>query len=111
MVGPGARGHCTARHDLACMRKALARIYCHYHGFAIWSDQQYMLLQAEACRTGQLYVVNILSAQGSVLSEVAFNSETGCMGANTVKVGLRPIYYSIAGYPQILFALHAFQAP
>ena len=42
--------------------------------------------QAEACRTGTLYVVNIVSAQGSVLSEVAFNSETGCLGANTVKV-------------------------
>jgi hypothetical protein len=45
------------------------------------------ILQVEACKTEQLYVVNVLSAQGSVLSEVAFNSETGCMGANTVKVG------------------------
>lgn len=44
------------------------------------------ILQAEACRTGTLYVVNVVSAQGSVLSEVAFNSETGCLGANTVQV-------------------------
>ncbi len=43
-------------------------------------------LQAEACKTGTLYVVNIISAQGNVLSEVAFNSQTGCLGANTVKV-------------------------
>ena len=46
------------------------------------------ILQAEACKTGTLYVVNVISAQGSVLSEVAFNSETGCLGANTVQVRL-----------------------
>ena len=46
-------------------------------------------------------MVNILSAQGSVLSEVAFNSETGCMGANTVKVGLRPLCDNPAGYPEV----------
>ena len=45
-----------------------------------------MCAQAEACRVGQLYVVNIVSAQRTVLSEVVFNSDTGCMGANTVKV-------------------------
>ena len=45
-----------------------------------------MCTQAEACRVGQLYVVNIVSAQRNVLSEVVFNSDTGCMGANTVKV-------------------------
>ena len=46
----------------------------------------YLCAQAEACRVGQLYVVNIVSAQRNVLSEVVFNSDTGCMGANTVKV-------------------------
>ena len=46
-------------------------------------------------------MVNILSAQGSVLSEVAFNSETGCMGANTVKVGLRPLCNTPAGYTEV----------
>ncbi|BDA51523.1 hypothetical protein COCOBI_19-0790 [Coccomyxa sp. Obi] len=40
----------------------------------------------EACRSGMLYVVNVVGKDGSVLSEVAFNSQTGCMGANTLQV-------------------------
>ena len=55
-----------------------------------WRHMAACHLQAEACKTGTLYVVNIVSAQGSVLSEVAFNSETGCLGANTVQVGPGP---------------------
>ncbi|KAK9918667.1 hypothetical protein WJX75_005803 [Coccomyxa subellipsoidea] len=40
----------------------------------------------EACRSGMLYLVNVVGKDGSVLSEVAFNSQTGCIGANTVQV-------------------------
>ncbi|CAL8465732.1 g5268 [Coccomyxa elongata] len=40
----------------------------------------------EACRSGMLYVVNVVGKDGNVLSEVAFNSQTGCIGANTLQV-------------------------
>lgn len=43
-------------------------------------------VQVEACRSGMLYLVNVVGKDGSVLSEVAFNSQTGCFGANTVQV-------------------------
>lgn len=42
--------------------------------------------QVEACKSGQLYVVNVVSRQGAVLSELTFNAQTGCLGANTVQV-------------------------
>ena len=46
-------------------------------------------VQVEACRSGMLYVVNVVGKDGGVLSEVAFNSQTGCIGANTVQVAHR----------------------
>jgi hypothetical protein len=46
----------------------------------------HLLSQVEACKSGQLYVVNVVDGNGSVLSEVAFNSDTGCLGANSVEV-------------------------
>ena len=58
-----------------------------------------MCTQAEACRVGQLYVVNIVSAQRNVLSEVVFNSDTGCMGANTVKVSSLSLFESLDAIP------------
>ncbi len=62
---------------------------CNVHTAALCSCCIWLhILQAEACKTGTLYMVNVISAQGSVLSEVAFNGETGCLGANTVQVGL-----------------------
>lgn len=44
--------------------------------------------QVEACRSGVLYVVNVVGKNGTVLSEIAFNSQTGCLGANTVQVSI-----------------------
>ena len=58
-----------------------------------------MCAQAEACRVGQLYVVNIVSVQRNVLSEVVFNSDTGCMGANTVKVCTFALSQSLNAIP------------
>lgn len=58
-----------------------------------------MCTQAEACRVGQLYVVNIVTAQRNVLSEVVFNSDTGCMGANTVKVFTLSLFESLDAIP------------
>ena len=58
-----------------------------------------MCAQAEACRVGQLYVVNIVSAQRNVLSEVVFNSGTGCMGANTVKACILTLSQSLDAIP------------
>ncbi len=46
----------------------------------------YNAVQVEACRSGMLYVVNVVDKDGNVLSEVAFNSQTGCIGANTLQV-------------------------
>ena len=32
-------------------------------------------------------MVEVVSSQGEVLSELVFNAQTGCLGANTVQVG------------------------
>lgn len=54
-------------------------------------------VQVEACRSEMLYVVNVVGKDGSVLSEVAFNSQTGCIGANTVQV--RQEWFSLQYQP------------
>ena len=43
--------------------------------------------QVEACQAGQVYLVEVVSSQGQVLSELVFNAQTGCLGANTLQVG------------------------
>lgn len=54
------------------------------------------MLQVEACKAGRLYVVNVVGQDGAtVISEVAFNSDTGCIGANTVKVRSYQLFPSL----------------
>ena len=33
---PGASGHCTGQHHIACRGRALAQSCSHHHGLAIW---------------------------------------------------------------------------